>query len=336
MEHVQKVVDNLMKKEAYDDADHVDIIHTAVSYVFLTGNYAYKCNKPLNLGFLDFTTLESRKDILNKELQLNSFLCPDLYKEVIPITRDKDRISLDGKGKVIEYTLKMKEFPQEGIMSNLLKHNLVTKEHVDKIVNKLVEFHNKTPTDEKISNYGSFDSISALWEENFSQTKDFIEKTITTEQFQEIKKKIEAYLVKNKDLFDKRVQENKIKHTHGDFHSGNIYIGKELHLFDRIAFNMKFPCSDIAAEVAFLAMDLDYHNKKDLSDFFVNQYIKKTDDYDLNKLINFYKCYRAYIRGKIACFKLQDKTISDEERKKSIIEARSYFKLSHGYVPNLT
>ncbi|MBI2106860.1 hypothetical protein HYT57_02645 [Candidatus Woesearchaeota archaeon] len=332
MEHVKKIIDALSKKEVYkEEVSEIELIHTAVSYVFLTGNYAYKLNKPLNLGFLDYTTLEKRKEILEKELKLNSLLCPDLYKEILPITEKNNKIQIAGNGKVIEYALKMKQFPQDNILTNKLKQNKVKENDMYKVAKIISDFHNKTPSNEEINQYGSFDAIQNLWQENFDQTKEFINKTITKQQFNLINNKIDSFLKDNKKVFDKRVKEKKIRYNHGDFHSGNICLGKDTYIFDRIVFNMKFPCSDIMAEAAFLAMDLDYHKKQNLSDKFIECYIKESKDKDGKYLLDFYKCYRAYIRGKIACFKLQDSNISEQEKNKTVEEAKSYFNLSHEY-----
>lgn len=332
MEHVKKVIDALSKKEVYPEkVDNIELIHTAVSYIFLTGNHAYKLNKPLNLGFLDYTNLEKRKEILEKELKLNSLLCPDLYKEVLPITEKKNKIQIGGDGKVIEYALKMKQFSQDGILSNKLKQNKVKEEEMLKVAKIISDFHKKTPSNQEIREYGSFDAIQGLWQENFNQTKDFINKTISKTQFNLIKNRIDSFLKNNKTIFDKRVKENKIRYNHGDFHSGNICLGKDTYIFDRIVFNMKFPCSDIMAEAAFLAMDLDYHKKQNLSDKFIEYYIKESKDSEGKYLLDFYKCYRAYIRGKIACFKLQDPNISEQEKNRTIEEAKNYFNLSHEY-----
>lgn len=332
MEHVNKIISALSKKEIYpEEVSNIDLIHTAVSYIFLAGNYAYKLNKPLNLGFLDYTSLEKRKEILEKELRLNSLLCPDLYKEVLPITEKKGEIKIAGDGKVVEYALKMKQFSQNNILSNKLKQSKVKEEDMSKIAKTISDFHKKTPSSKEISQYGSFGAIQGLWQENFNQTESFINKTITKSQFDLIKNKINNFLDENKAIFDKRVKEGKIRYTHGDFHSGNIWLGENTYIFDRIVFNMKFPCSDVMAEAAFLAMDLDFHKKQNLSNVFIEDYIKESNDKDGKYLLDFYKCYRAYIRGKIACFKLQDQTISKEEINKTVKEAKNYFDLSYEY-----
>lgn len=336
MDHVKKITNALSNKGAYDiEVDNIKLIHTAVSYVFLTGKYAYKLNKPINISFLDLTTLEKRKETLEKELKLNSILCPSLYKQVLPITEKNGEVKIGGDGNIIEYALKMEEFPQKGILTNLLKENKVSKEDISEVARLISDFHKKTPTSEEISQYGSLSAMKALWDDNLANTEEFKDKTITSEQFNFIKTKINNFFENNQEKFEKRIKEGKIRYNHGDFHSGNICISDEIHIFDRIVFNMKFPCSDVIAEIAFLAMDLDFHGREDLSRYFVEQYLKESKDEEEKELLDFYKCHRAYIRGRIACIRLQDKNIPQEEREKSIKEAKDYFDLAHKYSKNL-
>src|SRR3989344_2716576 len=313
IEHVKRVVAALSKRETYPESvDNVNVINTAVSCVFLTGEHAYKINKPLNLGFLDYSTLEKRKEILEKELELNSILCPEIYKEVLPITEDNGEIKIAGDGKIIEYALKMKEFPQEGILTNLLKEEKASKEHVLKIAKKIAGFHRITPTSEEIQKYGSYDAVKELWDEIFKQAKKFADEAVDKDQYGVIKERVTSFLMRNRDFFENRVKEGKIKYTHGDFHSANICVAEDIHIFDRIVFNMKFPCSDTAAEVAFLAMDLDFHKQPELSIYFVQEYLKETQDHNIIHLLDFYKCFRAAIRGEIACFKSEDKNFPEK------------------------
>jgi len=332
MDQVEKITNALSKKEAYNiEVDNINLIHTAVSYIFLTGKYAYKLNKPINISFLDLTTLEKRKNTLEKELVLNKILCPNLYKSVLPITEKDGEIKIAGDGEIIEYALKMEEFPQKGILTNLIKENKVTKEDISKIAKLISDFHKKTPTSNEISQYGSYSSMKALWDDNLSNTEEFKDQTITSDQFNFIKTKINKFFENNKEKFETRINKGKVRYNHGDFHSGNICIADNIHIFDRIVFNMKFPCSDIIAEIAFLAMDLDFHGKEDLSNYFVEQYLIESKDEKEEKLLDFYKCHRAYIRGRIACIKLQDKNISKEEKEKAIKEAKDYFNLAYSY-----
>jgi len=332
----EQIVDALMKPGAYEEAPgHVEILQTHISFVFLTNNFVYKVKKPVNFGFLDFTTLEKRRFFCERELQLNRRLCGDMYIEVVPINHGKI-IKIKGDGETVEYALKMKRMPQERIMTCLLEKNLVDKKLVDRLAKLIADFHAKAETSDAISEVGSFATVRKNWVENFDQTRDYISKTISESEFALIKEKIEIFMKKNKLLFHKRITDGRIRDCHGDIHSDNIFVTDRIYIFDAIEFNERFRYSDVAADMAFLAMDLDFKDKLELSEYFVQEYIHYSGDDELLKLLDFYKCYRAYVRGKVVGFKLKDPDVCEKEKKKAKEEAKEYFTLAVEYAMRLT
>jgi aminoglycoside phosphotransferase family enzyme len=177
--------------------------------------------------------------------------------------------------------------------------------------------------------------VKTNWKENFEQTQDVVGKTISPEEFQLIKEKISTFLNSNKPLFEKRIAEGKIRDCHGDIHSGNIFVTDRVYIFDAIEFNERFRFSDVAADMAFLAMDLDFKGRSDLSDFFVEKSVEYSGDRELLELLAFYKCYRAYVRGKVVGFRLNDPNISKSEKENAAKEAQAYFKLAATYAKKL-
>ena len=312
---------SLLNKNAYPErVKRIDMKETHISWVFLTGKHAYKVKKPVNYGFLDFSTLEKRKHYCEQELKLNKRLCKDIYLSVVPITRINNTIKLGGTGKIIDYALKMRQLPQSRIMSKLLGERKINKNHISRIAKIVADFHRRS---DKVANrHGSVKIRKINWDENFQQTREFAGKSISKKQFDFIKDKIDNFIKYNKSLFNKRIKEKKIRDCHGDLHSGNIFIADKIYIFDAIEFNERFRYGDVAAEVAFMAMDLDFHHREDLSRHFVNEYIKYSKDEELLKLLNFYKCYRAYVRGKV---------ISFLKNEKSYKLAKKYFGLSEKY-----
>jgi aminoglycoside phosphotransferase family enzyme len=139
---------------------------------------------------------------------------------------------------------------------------------------------------------------------------------------------------KNTRLFEKRIADARIRDCHGDIHSGNIFITDKIYIFDAIEFNERFRYSDVASDIAFLAMDLEFKKRHDLSDYLIEKYVKYSGDEELRKLLSFYKCYRAYVRGKVVGFKLEDPNVSGEEKKALVEEAKAYFKLALSYAKN--
>ncbi len=140
---------------------------------------------------------------------------------------------------------------------------------------------------------------------------------------------------RNVSFFEKRVAEGRVKDCHGDVHSGNIFVADRVYIFDAIEFNERFRYSDVASDVAFLAMDLDFKERADLSNFFVERYVEYSGDQELTKLLPFYKCYRAYVRGKVVSFKLKDPSVGDEEKSAAMEEAKAYFKLATTYAKTI-
>jgi len=331
----KQIVEALMTPEAYDeDAGSIKLVQTHISFVVLTSNFAYKVKKAVNLGFLDFTTLEKRRFFCEKELELNRRLCGDMYLEVVPINK-ADAIKIKGEGETVEYAVKMKRMPQERMMSKLLEENKVDERLVDRIAKITAEFHSKAETGRRISEFGSLAIIGTNWKENFEQTEEYVGKTISTEEFKLIRERVEDFMKRSTALFEKRMAENRVRDCHGDIHSGNIFVTNGIYIFDAIEFNERFRYSDVAADVAFLAMDLDFRERADLSDFFIDRYIKYSGDQELTKLLPFYKCYRAYVRGKVVSFKLKDPNVRSEEKNTAEKEAKAYFKLAATYAKAL-
>ncbi len=342
-----EMVQALLDPKAYPDAPQgIEMVQTQMSFVFLAGDYVYKVKKPVNLGYLDYTSLAKRLFYCQREIELNQPLCPDAYLGVVSITQDKGDISIEGEGEVIEYAVKMRHLPQEAMMNVLLASNRVSAEMVTSVAQKLAEFHQKAETNTTISAFGDLNTIIQNTEENFSQTVRYIGSTISREKYRHIKDYTNTFIGDNASLFRKRIADGKIRDCHGDLHAAHICFLSSLKaassstsrliddicIYDCIEFNDRFRYCDVASEVAFLAMDLDHYGRADLSQSFVNAYVAFSQDKELLQLLNFYKCYRAYVRGKVESFKLNDPHISEEEKARVLVVAKSYFELAESYI----
>ena len=218
------------------------------------------------------------------------------------------------------------------MLNNLLVRDKVTPEMLASVAEKLVEFHGKAETGAAISGFGDLDTIRLNTVENFEQTGKNIGVTISPEKYKRIKAYTEDFLAKNTSLFRRRLEEGKIRDCHGDLHAAHICFGDDgICIYDCIEFNDRFRYGDVASEVAFLAMDLDHYGRADLSRQFVSAYVAASGDVELETLLNFYKCYRAYVRGKVEGFKLADPHISEAEKTKILAVAREYFELADSY-----
>ncbi|MFW6105192.1 MAG: gluconokinase [Chloroflexota bacterium] len=327
------IVKALLDSQAYPHkSQEIELVQTQMSYIFLTGEYVYKIKKPVNLGYLDYTTLEKRHFFCRQELELNRRLCPGAYLAVVPIVEEKGRLRIEGRGNVIEYAVKMKQLPQDRMMDVLLPRGQVTPEMVTRVAEKLVDFHERAETNQKIAAFGGLDVIRQNTDENFAQTEKYIGISITDEEYQHIKSYTNDFVASNTGLFDKRVKGGKIRDCHGDLHTAHVCFTDDVCIYDCIEFNDRFRYCDVASEIAFLAMDLDRYQQDGLSRHLVNTYVGLSHDEELLKLLDFYKCYRAYVRGKVESFKLDDRLISQSEKAKALETARSYFQLAESYV----
>ena len=333
MPQLPELVQALLDPKAYPETpQEIELAQTQMSFVFLTDDYVYKVKKSVNLGFLDYTTLDRRHFYCQREVELNQRLCPDAYLGVVPISQDKGNISIEGQGEVIEYAVKMRRLPQQAMMDVLLANNQVSPQMVTNVAHKLAEFHRRAETNANISAFGNLDAITKNTEENFTQTEKYIGNTIYQERYQRIKDYTDSFIDKNTPLFRKRITDGRIRDCHGDLHAAHICFTNGICIYDCIEFNDRFRYCDVASEVAFLAMDLDHYGRADLSQSFVSAYVAQSRDEELLRLLNFYKCYFAYVRGKVESFKLDDPYISEEEKTRVLAIARNYFELAESYV----
>jgi aminoglycoside phosphotransferase family enzyme/predicted kinase len=327
-----ELVKALLEPKAYPEkVGKIGLMQTQMSFVFLTKEFVYKVKKAVDLGYLDYTTLGKRQFFCQKEVELNRRLCPEAYLGVVPITRDDGAIRIEGRGEVIEYAVKMRRLPQPKMMNVLLANDGVSAEMITKVAQKLAAFHKKAETNAEIGAFGEIRAITVNTDENFDQTEKYIGKTISKDNYHHIKEYTDSFVKKNISLFKKRVKEGRIRDCHGDLHAAHICFTDSICIYDCIEFNDRFRYCDVASEMAFLAMDLDHYGRADLSRSLISAYVAESGDEELLKLLGFYKAYRAYVRGKVESFKLDDPYIAEGEKKKTRDIAASYFDLARAY-----
>lgn len=314
----------------------VELVQTHISWVFIAGDEVYKVKKPVDFGFLDFTTLEKRKFYCKEELRLNRRLAPSIYLEVVPIGLDHTgRASLKGGGEIVEYAVRMKKLPLDRMLKTLLAHGRMPDGTMDALAAKIVQFHKTAQTGGSIDEMGSIATIRHNNEENFAQTEKYTGVTIAAPRFGFIREYVERFLEVRRPLFENRVADHKIRDCHGDLHLEHICIADDIIVFDCIEFNERFRCSDTAAEVAFLTMDLDYNGYTRHTDDFVRSYLNYSGDTQMSSLLNFYRCYYAYVRGKVTSFRLDQKELPGAERNQVKLTATKYFDLAYTYAARL-
>lgn len=333
-ENLPEYIQQLLQTGIYPhEVEQVELIQTHISYVTLAGDFVYKWKKEVNFGFLDFSTLDLRKLNCERELTLNRRLCPELYLEVVAITCLDGNYAINGDGEVVEYGVKMRRMDQNGLMSRRIADGMLSENDLDTIVDVLVPFYESAEGYASIRDFGKASSVAVNVLENFEQTECFIdEHVLPRERFEKIKEYATAMLAQE-TLFAARINDGKIRDCHGDLYSANICFDKdETFIFDCIEFNERFRFSDVAADVAFLAMDLDFHGLSSLGEYFITRFTAKSGDTSLMTVLDFYKCYRAYVRGKIGLFTAADPAVPAEVANRCREDAARYFSLAESYV----
>ncbi|MBN1548118.1 MAG: AAA family ATPase [Syntrophaceae bacterium] len=308
----------------------VELIQTHISWIFIAGEEVFKVKKAVNFGFLDFTTLEKRKFYCEEEVRLNRRLAPQVYLGVVAISRNREGKIVLGTGEtVIEYAVHMRKIPAEKMLKTLLKNPDFDQSTIAAVAGKLARFHQEADTGGKIDEMGRIGTIRFNHEENFAQTVPFIGVTLSTSSHAFIRDWARRFMTDQEELFHKRVREHRIRDCHGDLHLEHIVINDDdIIIFDCIEFNERFRFGDVAAEVAFLAMDLDFNGYAALSDLFVQSYTECSGDSEIPALIDFYKCYYAFVRGKVTGFQLNDPHLSAKVRQDVTQTASRYFDLA--------
>jgi hypothetical protein len=322
----------LLEPAAYPEpTSRVELVQTHISWVFLTDRFAYKVKKPMDLGFLNFTTLRRRHFYLHQELVLNRRLCPEIYLDVLPVVAHKQGVRLGGQGHPVDYALKMVRLPQESMMDEVADRGELRREHLDRIIQRLVPFYEQAATGPRINKFGEPAIIHFNHQENFSRTAGLVGEMLSPELFAGIQAFSWGFLKKNRQLFLRRIREGRVRDCHGDLHMKNICLADGVYIYDCIEFNPRFRYGDVAADIDFLAMDLDFHGYRDLSRHFVTGFARASGDRELLEILDFYKCYRAYVRGKINAFIAQDLEQNPEVREQAGKLARAYFSLAGEY-----
>jgi hypothetical protein len=322
----------LMQPSSYPHpAPGIKLVQTHISYVILAGEYVYKFKKPVDFGFLDFTTLEKRHRCCRQELQLNRRLSPEIYLDLVTVTEGNGGFTLNGPGDAVEYGVKMVRMPEERMMINVIRRGELTEGHIDALVRVLVPFYSRAERNSEIDRFGRAEAVAVNVLENFDQTKDFVGgEALSSRQFDLISGYARDFLDRT-GLFEGRIAAGRIRDCHGDLYSANICLADKVYIYDCIEFNDRFRYCDVASDIAFLAMDLDYHGLAALSSYLVEQFTAESGDDDLGTVLDFYKCYRAYVRGKIGLFTAGDQSVNEDVRRSSIAGAAKYFALAVHY-----
>lgn len=305
------------------------LVQTHTSWVLILDSVVYKIKKPVNFGFLDYSTLEKRLENCRREIELNRRLCPWVYLDVVPISLKDGKYVLEDPSQPVEYAVKMRRIPEDSLLKNRLSE--VSEEEIRALARHIAHFHLRA---ERRDEFGSVSIMKYNTDENFLQTEKYIGITISREDYFYIREKTENFYKRYGDLFEKRIRDGRIRDGHGDIRLEHVAFLKEgICVFDCIEFNERFRCGDMLNDMCFLSMELDFAGRRDLSEAYEEEYRRITQDEEFEVFLPFFKCYRAYVRGKVNSFLLDD---PHYEKKEEALElAKRLFALSRSYAESI-
>jgi uncharacterized protein len=304
----------------------IELIQTHASVVLLTGDFVYKLKKPVNFGFLDYSTVTSRQHFCEEEVRLNQRGAKELYLAVLPISKQGDKYQFGNEGEIVDYAVKMVQFPQSALFSRMFESGQITTSDVEAMGQVVALFHSEAQTSAYISSFGTVAKIRQSIDDNYRQTEKYIGRSQTQPQYTETKAYTDRFLLEHEQLFLDRIAGGFIRECHGDLHLRNICRWQtKILLFDCIEFNEPFRFVDTMYDIAFTVMDLEARERKDLANRFLNTYVEQTGDWAGLLVLPMYLSRQAYVRAKVTSFLLDDVGISEEDRVVALATARNYY-----------
>ncbi len=325
---------SLLRPDAYaHTVETIELVETHISWVILTGAYAYKIKKPVNLGFLDFSSLEKRHFYCQEEIRLNSRLAPELYLEVVAITGPEQQALFSGSGPVIEYAVKMRQFPSDMQMDKLLNTGQIQSSHITSLAETIAGFHQQTDIAGSESDYGKPEVVYRPVRDNFTLLQELLSDHNQLDRLEELRQWSQASYEHLKSVFVQRKEAGFIRECHGDLHTANIVVINNTPIaFDCIEFSPELRWTDTASDIAFLIMDLQYRQQHTFAWHFLNHYLEISGDYKALQVLKFYLVYRAMVRAKVAAIGASQMPDKSAEYNSAIQSCYDYLKLAHAFV----
>jgi len=310
----------------------LSIIETHISWVVLTGDFAYKIKKPVNFGFLDFSTLEKRRNNCEQELRLNRRLAAEIYLDLVTIKSRPGGLLIEGEGEIVDYAVKMRQFPQSAQMDNRLAHGGVRLVDMDSLAHYIASFHQSIPAASVATVYGDQQHIYQPVEQNFIQ----ISENIHTDQHREVLSGLANWsrvmFTTLTPVFVQRKQQGYIRECHGDLHLSNLLcLNHQPIAFDCLEFNSSLRWIDVISDIAFLIMDLQYRQQMPMANRLLNTWLEDIGDYTGLCVLPFYLCYRAMVRAKVNVLRLGQRDISGQKKRAVMADYQSYQQLARSY-----
>ncbi|MCL2447616.1 MAG: AAA family ATPase [Polyangiaceae bacterium] len=337
------IQEDLLRSEAYSAVlsspvdGAVERVETHISWVFLVGAHVFKVKRPVNLGFVDFSSPERRRAACEAEVRLNGRLAAGVYRGVVPIRADaagRCKFGGDG-GPIVDWAVRMKRLPDDARADVILERGDLRGEWVDAIATRIAAFHAVAPSGNAIAPHASPEAIAQNVEQNVEQTRDGMARFIDTAQAAEVIRAQRSFVDEHRGRLERRVATGRVRDGHGDLRLEHVYLAAAaspspdgIAIIDCIEFSDRFRFADVCADIAFLSMDLAAHGRADLAERLLATYAREADDFDLYGVVDFYEGYRAYVRAKIAAIRAGDAGASTTARSRAVGDARRYFLLA--------
>lgn len=332
---ISRLIEALRRPEAYPHAvERVEIRQTHISVVALAGPYAYKVKKAVDLGFLDFTTLDRRRHFCEEEVRLNRRLAPEVYLGVVPLVEVDGELLLEGDGSPLEYAVKMERLPEQATLLERLQRGELTEGTLARLGVRVAAFHAEAASGPEVDRYGRWEVVAGNARENLEQSRAHVGECLSEPVFERLTSRLEERLRTLRPLVEARARAHIPRDTHGDLHLDHVYLfpdrppPRDLVAIDSIEFNERFRYADPVADTAFLVMDLVFHGRRDLAEAFTGAYFRAADDPAGPDLVPFYVAYRAAVRGKVEGIVAGEKEIPAAERRDAVRRARAHWLLA--------
>lgn len=301
-----KLIQALLDPSVYPhQVTQISVCQTHISWVLLTGSFAYKIKKPVNLGFVDFSTLDFRHHACLEELRLNGRLAPDLYLEVVPITGTPQNPQLDGGTAPFEFAVKMRQFPLDATLDHAVPKGEVQNRHIEELAKDLARFHKSLPGALDTSPFGDPEVIGKVVRDVLDRFSQETQSSDDHALLQSLQQWVAEEHTRCYQVFVERKRQGFIRECHGDLHLGNVVLLDDMAIpFDGIEFSEPLRWIDVMSDVSFFVMDLIAHERPDFAAVFLNTYLENTGDYEGIAVLRFYEVYRALVRAKVARIRL--------------------------------
>jgi uncharacterized protein len=325
----------LLRPAAYpEETAAVSHRETHISHLYFTDRYVYKIKKAVDFGFLNFTSLDRRRFYCHEEVRLNQRFCPDTYLDVVEVRHCGSQYRLGGDGEIVDYAVRMRRLPEERMLVYLLQAGDPSlPAHMRRVGRRLAFLHRDSEIVLSDGGRSDLDNIQHNWQENFAQTAPFVGHTLCAGAQAATAAYVERFLADQEPLLRRRQEQGFVRDGHGDLHAEHICLTEPVRIYDCIEFNRRYRVADVAADLAFLLMDLDFRQRRDLTAVTLKAYrAAAAADRELSRLLPFYKVYRAWVRGKVESLLAADATAGTAEREAAAGRARRYFSLALGYL----